>query len=161
LGVKTAKDNFAPRVGVSYRINEQTVVRGGYGMSVIPFPDNQYAYNFPVKQNNQFNAPNSFAPAGSMASGFPPPITANIPTDGLIDRLAQDRHPVRRPAGQAGPAFLERPPVDELLHPGPREGLRQRQRRDRDPREPGAELRPLRLRPEALVRVELRLRAAV
>jgi len=84
LGVKTAKDNFAPRVGVSYRINEQTVVRGGYGMSVIPFPDNQYAYNFPVKQNNQFNAPNSFAPAGSMASGFPPPITANIPTDGLI-----------------------------------------------------------------------------
>ena len=84
LGVKTAKDNFAPRVGVSFRINEQTVVRGGYGMSVIPFPDNQYAYNFPVKQNNQFNAPNSFAPAGSMASGFPPPITANIPTDGLI-----------------------------------------------------------------------------
>ncbi len=59
-------------------------MRGGYGASVIPFPDNQYAYNFPVKQNNQFSPPNSFAPAGSMAAGFPAPITANIPSDGII-----------------------------------------------------------------------------
>jgi hypothetical protein len=84
LGAKTAKDNFAPRLGLSYRINEKTVVRGGYGMSIIPFPDNQYAYNFPVKQNNQFNPPNSFAPAGRMEQGFPPPITASIPSDGII-----------------------------------------------------------------------------
>jgi outer membrane receptor protein involved in Fe transport len=84
LGVKTAKDNFAPRTGVSYRINEKTVLRGGYGVSIIPFPDNQYAFNFPVKQNNQFNPPVSFAPAGKMANGFPPPITANIPSDGII-----------------------------------------------------------------------------
>jgi hypothetical protein len=41
LGAKTAKDNFAPRTGLSYRINEKTVVRGGYGMSIMPFPDNQ------------------------------------------------------------------------------------------------------------------------
>jgi hypothetical protein len=84
LGVKTAKDNFAPRTGISYRFNEKTVVRGGYGVSVIPFPDNQYAYNFPVKQNNQFNPTSSFAPAGSMSLGFPPPITADIPADGII-----------------------------------------------------------------------------
>jgi outer membrane receptor protein involved in Fe transport len=84
LGVKTAKDNFAPRLGVSYRLDEKMVVRGGYGMSIMPFPDNQYAFNFPVKQNNQFNGPNSFSPAGRMADGFPPPITANIPPDGII-----------------------------------------------------------------------------
>jgi hypothetical protein len=84
LGVKTAKDNFGPRTGVSYRINELTVARAGYGVSVIPFPDNQYAFNFPVKQNNQFNPPNSFAPAGSMAGGYPPPITASVPPDGVI-----------------------------------------------------------------------------
>src|SRR5205085_8648319 len=36
LGVKTAKDNFAPRTGISYRINEKTVLRAGYGMSIIP-----------------------------------------------------------------------------------------------------------------------------
>src|SRR5262249_43029595 len=40
--------------------------------------------NFPVKQNNQFSPPNSFSPAGSMAGGFPPPITAVIPADGII-----------------------------------------------------------------------------
>jgi hypothetical protein len=84
LGAKTSKDNFAPRTGLSYRINDKTVVRGGYGVSIIPFPDNQYAYNFPVKQNNQFNPPVSFAPAGSMERGFPPPITAAIPSDGII-----------------------------------------------------------------------------
>jgi Carboxypeptidase regulatory-like domain/TonB dependent receptor len=84
LGVKTAKDNFAPRLGASFRFNEKTVVRAGYGVSIIPFPDNQYAYNFPVKQNNQFNPPNSFAPAGSMDAGFPAPITATIPPDGII-----------------------------------------------------------------------------
>jgi hypothetical protein len=84
LGVKTAKDNFAPRTGLSYRINEKMVLRAGYGVSIIPFPDNQYAYNFPVKQNNQFNPPSSFAPAGRMEQGFPAPITANIPSDGII-----------------------------------------------------------------------------
>ena len=86
LGVKTAKDNFAPRLGVSYRINDKMVVRAGYGTSIIPFPDNQYAYNFPVKQNNQFNPPNSFAPAGSMAAGFPAPITAAVPRTGSSSR---------------------------------------------------------------------------
>ena len=84
LGVKTAKDNFAPRLGISYRVDEKMVVRGGYGMSIIPFPDNQYAYNFPVKQNNQFNPPNSFSRAGRMEEGFPAPITAAIPADGII-----------------------------------------------------------------------------
>ena len=84
LGVKTAKDNFAPRTGLSYRFNEKTVVRAGYGMSIIPFPDNQYAFNFPVKQNNSFSPPNSFAPAGHMDQGFPAPTTANIPSDGII-----------------------------------------------------------------------------
>ncbi len=84
LGVKKTWDNFAPRFGASYRINDKTVVRGGYGVSVFPFPDNSYAFNFPVKQNNQFNPPNSFAPIGSMAGGFPTPIKADIPADGII-----------------------------------------------------------------------------
>jgi hypothetical protein len=84
LGVTTSKANFAPRTGVSYRLDDKTVARAGYGVSIIPFPDNQYAFNFPVKQNNEFTPTVSFAPAGSMIGGFPPPITANIPTDGII-----------------------------------------------------------------------------
>jgi len=85
VGVQRYFWNFAPRTGVSYRLGDKTVLRGGYGVSTIPFPDNSYAYNFPVKQNNVFNAPNSFASAGSMRAGFPTPIVADIPANGLID----------------------------------------------------------------------------
>jgi hypothetical protein len=59
-------------------------VRAGYGASAIPFPDNRYAFNFPVKQNYAGSAANGFQPAGSMATGFPAPTLANIPTDGMI-----------------------------------------------------------------------------
>ena len=37
----------------------------------MPFPDNTYAFNFPVKQLNQFKPPNTFAPAGSMRARLP------------------------------------------------------------------------------------------
>jgi len=48
--------NFAPRIGIAYRLKEKTVIRAGYGISYSPFPDNRYAYdNFPVKQNFNFN----------------------------------------------------------------------------------------------------------
>jgi hypothetical protein len=244
LGVKTAKDNFAPRTGVSYRINEKTVLRGGYGVSIIPFPDNQYAFNFPVKQNNQFNPPVSFAPAGSMQAGFPPPITAAIPRTGSSSRtrpscarssttwcpptcrrarstpgtwpssassrggsrarsptwataaaacsdgssstpgsspasttrdgppsrpstarhprrVVEDEHALRLDAGQARPALTRTASLDQLLHPEPGQGLRQRQRDHRHPRGRLAQLRSRRLRPHAFVRVELRLRAAI
>jgi hypothetical protein len=84
LGVESTWTNFAPRTGISFRLNERTVLRAGYGVSIIPFPDNSYAFNFPVKQNNQFNPPNSFATAGSMVQGFPAPIFFDIPSDGVI-----------------------------------------------------------------------------
>src|SRR5438067_5305118 len=85
VGVQSYFRNFGPRAGASYRLDDRTVVRGGYGLSTMPFPDNSYVYNFPVKQNNVFNAPNSFQPAGSMKNGFPDPIVAVIPSNGIID----------------------------------------------------------------------------
>jgi hypothetical protein len=86
LGVKSNYRNFNPRVGVSYRLDPKSVVRGGYGASTAPFGDNSYAYNFPVKQNNVQTAANAFVPpvGGSMANGFPTPALANIPSDGLL-----------------------------------------------------------------------------
>jgi hypothetical protein len=92
LGLQTNYKYFAPRTGLSYRVNNNTVVRAGFGVSYTPFPDNTYAYNFPVKQNNQFVAgASNFAPAVtgsgqffSMATGFPAPQLAVIPTNGII-----------------------------------------------------------------------------
>ena len=85
LGLQTDFKNFAPRFGLAYRLTPATVIRGGYGITIDPtYPDDKWAFAFPVKQNNAFFAQNSFAAAGSMAGGFPPPIVAQIPANGII-----------------------------------------------------------------------------
>ncbi len=91
LGMQPHRTNFAPRLGLAYRMTDKDVFRIGAGISYIPFADNTYAYNFPIKQNNTFNALNSFVPAtlpdgriASLANGFPAPIAATIPTNGII-----------------------------------------------------------------------------
>ncbi len=91
MGMQPWRKNFAPRMGVAYRMTDKDVFRVGFGLSYIPFADNTYAYNFPIKQNNTFNALNSFVPAllpdgriASLANGFPAPIPATIPTSGII-----------------------------------------------------------------------------
>jgi hypothetical protein len=85
IGVESTWTNFAPRLGASYRFDEKTVLRAGFGTTIVPFPDNRYAYNFPVKQTEVFTAPNSFAPAGKMANGFGPPTIFDIPSSGVVD----------------------------------------------------------------------------
>ena len=82
--MKNTFTNFAPRTGVSWRLNEKSVVRAGYGASTIPFPDNRYAFNYPVKQNYNGTAANGFQAQGSMAAGFPAPALLNIPSDGIV-----------------------------------------------------------------------------
>jgi hypothetical protein len=84
--------DFAPRIGFAYRLTEKTVVRGGFALSYFPFPDNDYAFNFPVLQNNAFpdngsgfgQSQVSGGPLISMAGGFPAPIVASIPANGII-----------------------------------------------------------------------------
>jgi hypothetical protein len=85
IGVESTWTNFAPRLGLAYRFDDQSVLRAGFGTTIIPFPDNRYAYNFPVKQTNQFNPPNAFATAGRMANGFGPPDFFDIPDSGVVD----------------------------------------------------------------------------
>jgi Carboxypeptidase regulatory-like domain len=92
LGMQTRFKYFAPRVGLAYRITEQTVIRAGFGTSYTPFPDNTYAYNYPVRSNNYYtNVGDGFAstllPSGQPASfqnGFPLPVPVTIPSSGII-----------------------------------------------------------------------------
>lgn len=94
LGRETYYKYFAPRLGVAYRVSEQTVVRAGFGISYEPFTNNQYAFNFPVRQNQGTNQTNSFAlptfttPTGTLAgtffNGFPAPSTVTIAQDGTV-----------------------------------------------------------------------------
>ena len=54
LGMQTRYGYFAPRTGFAYRVTEDTVIRGGFGISYTPFPDNTYAYNYPIRANNSY-----------------------------------------------------------------------------------------------------------
>jgi hypothetical protein len=91
LGMQTHYTDFAPRVGLAYRLSEKTVVRAGFGISYTPFEDNTYAYNFPVRANNSYQQNNSYTPAllanGSpftFEGGFPAPVPVPIPSNGII-----------------------------------------------------------------------------
>jgi hypothetical protein len=92
LGIATHYKYFAPRLGLAYRLKESTVFRAGFGISYTPFPDNSYAYNFPVRANNEFDpAVTSFGPAvlpggqsATFENGFPGLIQPAIPSNGII-----------------------------------------------------------------------------
>ena len=71
-GVSAGKRDFAPRVGVAYRIGQGTVVRGGYGISVDPYPMSTYYLGpYPSVINADFAGGNSFLPFGPIENGIP------------------------------------------------------------------------------------------
>jgi hypothetical protein len=91
LGLERHYKDFAPRLGIAYRLNDKTVVRTGFGISFSPFPDNTYAYNYPVKQNNTFTNVNNYQPVllpngqpTKFELGFPPFQPVVIPSNGII-----------------------------------------------------------------------------
>jgi hypothetical protein len=93
MGIQTRYRYFAPRTGFSYRATDNTVIRGGFGISYTPFPDNNYAYNYPVRANNSYQPSGSaFSPAvladgvtvATFQAGFPAPVPVVIPSSGII-----------------------------------------------------------------------------
>ena len=96
LGRNTYYHYFAPRFGMAYRFTEKFVLRGGFGISYEPFPNNAYAWNYPVRQANGTNQLSSGAlptwPSGqiaTMAFGFPTPAPAAIPSNGVVSGVCQ------------------------------------------------------------------------
>jgi hypothetical protein len=73
-------------------LNEKTVIRAGFGISYTPFPDNTYAYNYPIRANNRFDpAISTYGPAvlpdgrvATFQTGFPAPINPAIPANGIL-----------------------------------------------------------------------------
>ena len=67
------------------------MIRAGFGISYTPFPDNTYAYNYPIRSNNEFDpAITTYGPA-VLPKGSPPPFSPdsrhrsmNIPANGII-----------------------------------------------------------------------------
>jgi hypothetical protein len=95
LGQQTDYKNFAPRLGASYRVTEKTVVRAGFGVSYVPFVDNSYAYNYPIKTSTGYNSATTYGPSVNPAGGFvnfvtgiPATPTAAFPSNGLLTETA-------------------------------------------------------------------------
>ena len=94
LGMQTRYKYFAPRTGFSYRLTNDTVLRGGFGISYTPFPDNSYAFNYPIRANNSYQpaGTSSYTPAvladgvtvATFQAGFPAPVPVSIPSNGII-----------------------------------------------------------------------------
>jgi hypothetical protein len=74
VGLKPGLDNFAPRLGAIYRWDDNTVVRGGFGVTYNPIPwaralrgDNAYPITIPFSFFNN----NTFLPYGTLQQGLP------------------------------------------------------------------------------------------
>ncbi|MCG6928472.1 MAG: TonB-dependent receptor [Acidobacteria bacterium] len=72
LGLEPEYPRILPRVGFAYRIGEDNVIRGGYGITVSPMPFSRPLRGFyPSVPANSFVAPNSYVPIGTLAEGIP------------------------------------------------------------------------------------------
>ncbi len=94
-GVENSKRLFAPRVGVAYRLTDSFVIRTGYGITYDPYSlARPLRANYPIMQALSIAGPNSFTPAGSLATGIPPIGTPdlgngiiNVPGNYVVDTL--------------------------------------------------------------------------
>lgn len=95
LGMQTDYHNFAPRLGVAYRATASLVLRGGFGISYVPFVDNSYAYNYPIKTSTFYTITPTYGfalnPAGGVVNfvtGIPATPTANFGSNGTLTESA-------------------------------------------------------------------------
>jgi Carboxypeptidase regulatory-like domain len=91
LGIKMKYPWAVPRVGVAYRINEENVVRAGYGMTIDPIPFSRPLRGFyPLTIAQSFPGANPFAQFAPIESGIPGLVgpdlsTGRIPLDPAAD----------------------------------------------------------------------------
>ena len=71
-GSNAGKLEFAPRLGISYRLNDKTVLRAGYGISNDPYPFTRAMRDpYPITIAQTVNANNSYVSAGNFVTGIP------------------------------------------------------------------------------------------
>lgn len=71
-GVNAGYGQFAPRIGVAYRLDEKTVVRSGWGISTDPYYFTYMIGIYPATISQQITGANSYSAAGSLTTGIPP-----------------------------------------------------------------------------------------
>src|SRR6266545_1587579 len=107
-GARTGTGQFLPRVGIAFRWNDRTVIRGGYGQSADPRPFQDVRNAFPIANiwsmpAVTFNgATNSFIPVTTLRQGLintstPPDLTqGSIPLPANTGTTTFPKTPMRK-----------------------------------------------------------------
>jgi hypothetical protein len=98
LGVKVKHPHFLPRIGAAYRIGEDNVIRGGYGITVSPLPLSRPLRGFyPAIIAQSFTSSTDYVPFGTLATGIPlfggPDLNSgavDLPTTALMGSVYND-----------------------------------------------------------------------
>ncbi|MBM3810654.1 MAG: hypothetical protein FJW20_03350 [Acidimicrobiia bacterium] len=85
LGVGTSKGLFAPRVGLAFRVNDDTVIRTGYGITYNPMPLARPLRGFYPLTVSQNFVPTSTAAGFNPSFAFFRPVEQGIPEVPLPD----------------------------------------------------------------------------
>jgi hypothetical protein len=102
LNINTDFHDFAPRLGVAYRIGPQTVLRTGYGISYTPQTINSLApKNYPSTIQVQLTGANSLQPAGNIANGAPVGVPVDV-SSGIVDVPGNTALATFNPNGRRG-----------------------------------------------------------
>jgi hypothetical protein len=81
VGITTSKNQFAPRLGIAYRMGSAGVLRAGYGISYETYPlAASFLFPYPVMVSQDFTGANTFVPFAPIESGIPAIATPDFST---------------------------------------------------------------------------------
>ena len=84
-GIEVSGALFSPRAGLAYRLDEETVIRTGFGLNYSPMPFSRpMRGQYPITVAFDFQRPNSFELFRSLSDGIPPVIGPDL-DQGVID----------------------------------------------------------------------------
>src|SRR5262245_31917519 len=90
LPFKRDLNNFGPRVGVAYQLNEKTVLRGGYGMSYLPAFDPSTSVGYSVNTAYVASTDGNLKPANTLSNPYPFGLVQPVgSSQGLQTQLGQ------------------------------------------------------------------------
>ena len=85
VGIEVSKTLFAPRAGVAYRVDDNTVIRSGFGLNYSPMPFSRpLRGQYPIVVALSFQRDNSFTLFRTLSDGIPPVVGPDL-DQGVID----------------------------------------------------------------------------
>jgi outer membrane receptor protein involved in Fe transport len=107
-GSSASKTQFAPRLGLAYRMDSKTVLRAGYGISIDPYPFTRAMRDpYPVTIAQTVNANNSYVAAGNFSAGIPGYSTVSPVIDNGVAALPLTAYTKTLPAGTFRRGYVE------------------------------------------------------